>query len=68
MTNGGSCYPEVVANSEAGSSLTSELLCRDDEWGLCVKTTDGFCQQSLHNLELIKLLAAVLLLLYAAFE
>lgn len=37
VTNGGSCYPEVVANSEAGSSLTSELLCRDDEWGLCVE-------------------------------
>lgn len=35
-TNGGSCYPVVVANSESGSSLTSELLYRDDEWGLCV--------------------------------
>lgn len=31
VTNGGSYYPEVVANRKSGSSLSSERLCGDDE-------------------------------------
>lgn len=31
VTNDGSYYPEVVANRKSGSSLSSELLCGDDE-------------------------------------
>lgn len=31
LTNGGRYYPEVVANSKAGSSLSCELLGADDE-------------------------------------
>lgn len=31
VTNGGSYYPEVVANRKSGSSLSSELLYGDDE-------------------------------------
>lgn len=36
--------------------------------GFVCKISDGFCQQSLHNLELIKLLGGVLLLLYVSLE
>lgn len=38
-----------------------------NEGSVC-KISDGFCQQSLHNLELIKLFGGVLLLLYVSFE